>query len=72
MAPPTRRNLVALIALLIARIFIVSIIVASNGSANEDVPAREQDISMTLQQIVDLLEYEEGSILPLYHKVKKD
>ncbi|KAH0157503.1 hypothetical protein KCU67_g7876, partial [Aureobasidium melanogenum] len=78
MASSTRRNFAALIALLIARIAIISII-TSTDSANEDMPARGHMIRMIFQQILVWLEFEEGNILPLHHqacrhdqKLKKD
>ncbi|KAG9849671.1 hypothetical protein KCU98_g4475, partial [Aureobasidium melanogenum] len=78
MAPPTRKNFAALIALLIARIAIISII-TSTDSVNQNMPARGHMIRMVLQQILVWLEFEEGNILPLHlqacrydHKLKKD
>ncbi|KAG9848523.1 hypothetical protein KCU98_g5358, partial [Aureobasidium melanogenum] len=78
MASPTRRDFAALIALLIARIAIISMITSAD-SVNEDMPARGHMIHMILQQILVWLEFEEGNILPLHrqacrygHKLKKD
>ncbi|KAG9567407.1 hypothetical protein KCU71_g3860, partial [Aureobasidium melanogenum] len=78
MAPPTRRNVAVLIALLITRIAIISIVTGTD-SVNEDMPARGHMVRMILQQVLVWLEFEEGNILPLHHqncrydhKLKKD
>ncbi|KAG9602766.1 hypothetical protein KCU77_g2667, partial [Aureobasidium melanogenum] len=67
MASSTRRNFAALIALLIARIAIISII-TNTDSVNEDVPVCGHMMRMILQQILVWLEFEEGNTLPLHHQ----